>query len=549
MALVVAGTASLYGHAPRDFAASYSPPTAYGDAYQEAEYAAVPRAAGGWDLFYVDNRRHAVFKRVSDGGRTLVLQRVATKGETINEPVLAENGGHILAAWVKEDNGALSLWGAYLGIGHPTPFRLNPAGGLVEHPYLLPVPGGSLTPGSPGGFLLLFEWQHPNAFAIFLSFLPAGARRPTFVRRLTWSTAYGFYPRAAIDGSGALDMAHLELCCRQKTWLVVFQRFSALGRPLSRPRILDSLNQQVVGTPSQWGIDVKRGADGSVWAAWEGEQWVSVARWDARGHMVVTPTRVFFGDVDLPMPALALALLPHHGAKPGSGGAGEVYFASQNALGSHLMGLKFDAAGRRVSRERVEYSSNGTAAFPRAGMVRGRPAILWEKLANDGLGAVIEGSIYRPASPSLAARLGIGVGNAAGNLAMIVVGALLFGAVLTVGNLPALLALILAWLPIGRFAPRRTRLALYLGFVAAALIAVFAVPKSPPAFILFMSGIGRPYGWLAAGGAVFVGYWTGRRLVGHQEPILRAAAIGIAAFYFVAVIYAATAVQAELGRI
>jgi hypothetical protein len=249
------------------------------------------------------------------------------------------------------------------------------------------------------------------------------------------------------------------------------------------------------------------------------------------------------------MPALALALLPHHSAKPQTAGAGEVYVASQNALGSHVIGVGFDVSGRRVRRERVEYSSNGTAAFPRAGTARGRVAVLWEKLANDRLSAMIEGSVYGPASPSLAARLGIGVGNVVGNLAMIVVGAVLLGALLTMGNLPTLLALILAWLPIGRFAPPGLRRPLYLGLLSAVLVAVFAVPPSPPAFVLFMSGLGRLTGWLAVAGAVFVSYWAGRRLFAHQEPLFRAAATGIVAFYFVAVIYAATVVQSELGRI
>ena len=537
-ALVAVGGATLYGHAPRDVAANYSPPTNYGVAYQPAEYAAISRPNAGWDLFYVDSRRHAVFQRVSGSGRTFEYRRVASGGESISQPTLAEHGHAIMGAWVKEDNGALTLWAAYLGAHRSAPFRFNRGGGLVEHPYLLPAPGG--------GFLVLFEWQHPNGFDIYLASLPPGARHPTFLRRLTRSPGYAFYPRGALDGSGALDTVHLELCCRQQTWLVEFQRFSALGTPLGRPKILDSMSQAVTGTPNQWGMDVQRAADGSVWAAWEGEQWVSVARWDDHGRMVLRPSRIFFGNVDLATPSLALVPLQRHRA--------EVYFASRDALGSHLTGVELDATGRRIRQERVEYGSGGTASYPRAGAVHGRPAVLWEKLANDPATeqpgyAVIEGSVYRPASPSLAAHLGIGIGNAAWNLAMIGLGALLFGALLTMGNLIVLLCLILAWPPIGRLVPQRARWPLYLGFLGAVLAAMFAMPSSPPDFVLFMSGLGRPYGWLAVAGAVFVSYWTGRRYFGHQEPIFRAVAMGIAAFYFVTVMDAATMVQAELGQI
>jgi hypothetical protein len=533
LAFTVVGGIFLYGHAPHDFAANYSPPRQFALAYERSEYAAMPLPNGGWDLFDADSHGRVAFQRVNAQGRTLIYEPVGYDSDATSQPAMAENGRFALAAWIVEHNGALTLRAAYVGTHRSAAFTLNPGGGLVEHPFVVSVPHD--------GFDVLFEWQHPGNFDIFLASIPTGVTHPAFIRRLVRSPDYGFYPRGVIDGSGALDVIYMELCCQGNVWLVKFQRFSPLGRALGKPITIDSITGLGQALPEQWGIDLKREPDGSIWAAWEGDGSIAVAHWSATGRMLERPHTILSGNLDTVAPAVALALVQNGGI---------VFYTYQDSLGAHLASVRFDAQGRQIAWERVAYDTGGQAANPRAGTVNGRVEVIWQKTPDTGLHEIIEGAQYRAArSPSLAAQFGLNIGDTWADVALIVLGALGGAVPLTVINVLILVPLILIWLPIERIVPVKVRWLVYLAIIAFVLAIIFAASSSAPGFVFIVPAFGWPYGWLAVAGACFVSYWVGRFIFGRQESIFRAAAMALVAFYFVAAMYVAVMIQGELGRI
>lgn len=529
-AFLAIGGIIFYHHQPAGAATDYSTPITYATVYESSEYAALPRAGGGWTLFYIDAGDRIDLREVAAGGATLLVQTVARGVDFTSTPAMARNAGRTLGAWAQERNGATTLMLAYLGSHRSRPFALNHSG-LVEHPDIVPTPGG--------GFDVLFEWQHPGNFDIFLASIPRGATHPAFIRRLVRSPAYGFYPRGAVDGSGHLDILYLELCCQQRNWLLDFQRFDQSGRHLGRAVTLSSIAGLNGALPEQWGIATAAGAGGSVWGAWLSDQGVALARWGPTGRMQIKPHLIWSGLPDFTTPTLALAAGPR---------GGTAYYTYPGQLGTLLGAVRFDAAGRAGGAELVASDSGGSVSQPRAGMLNGRPQVIWQKQENPAT-IVMDGSVYRPEGPSVAHRLGLDNGNVWANILFVAVAALAAGALLAAANVPTLALLVLAWVPVSRLVPERARPAAYLTLVTLILAAIFALPPSPPAWVFAIPPLGRTDSLLAVAGGIAVSAWMGRRLLGDAEGVFRAAGMAFIALYFIASMGAALIVQGVLGQV
>jgi hypothetical protein len=355
------------------------------------------------------------------------------------------------------------------------------------------------------------------------------------------------------DGSGALDLVDLRRLEPTK-WAILFQRVGATGAPSAKPVLLDRVDYIVrrkdgsidaTAVPSQWGVDLKSGPAGSVWVAWEGNVTISVARWSARGRMIVSPHVVVPFDNDVgfdssqtAVRAIALAPLSTSGI---------VYHAYPGSLGQRLIGVQFDSRGLPFKAERVSYDQGGSAFFPQAGAVQGHAAVAWQKIGDQD---VIEVTGFRRAqSPDWLTRLGLNIGNLPGNVALIAFGALGGGVLLTTINFAIVALLLACWLPIGRFLPRFAAWPVYLAVMAIVLAEFFALPSQPPGWVLAIGGLGSPYGWFAVVGAVFVSWWSGRHMLRHQEALLRAAAMALVAVYFVSVMYGVMYIEGQIGQV
>jgi hypothetical protein len=289
---------------------------------------------------------------------------------------------------------------------------------------------------------------------------------------------------------------------------------------------------------------MKRAAHGTVWTAWEGDDTVSFARWSATGRALISPTQVagglqqgFPGFEGVPR-GLALSLT-RRGAL--------IYFVRWTDLGPRMYAVAVGRVGRYGPAQRVDYSA-GLEMNPRADTRRGRSAVAWERWR--GGDVTLETSVYGAARPpDLATRFGLNIGNPWVNLALIVFGAAAGGAALTLANVFVLAGLVMVWLGIQRLVPQRFRWFLYVALTGLTVTWLFVLRPSPPSYVLGISRLGEPYGWIAAGGGVFLSLCTGRYLARDRDGALRAALMACASLYFVAVMQAALLIQAELGRV
>jgi len=554
----VVGVVFLYGHSPLRYAPNFSGPATYAQVYGESQYAAWPRRRGGWDIFALDGHGRVAYRRIDVRGRT-VLDQVLTSTFGADQLSMAKSVGQTLGAWV--GNNGQTIYTAFLGKRRSHVFPLNSPGGAAEDPDVVPV---------GKGFAVLFDWQRPSqsAYDIYLASIPAGAGRLAesriALRRLVPTRDYGTDPRAVVDGSGKLDLIYLRrIDADRDIWSVLFQRFTVRGRSLGRPRGLGDVNllepgangcNLPDGAPTQWAIDIKRAANGSVWGAWEygtdcvskggisGNNTLSIAHWSRTGHLLLPPAVVDPG-VDASSEVVALALQRH---------GGQLYSIQPGAIVPYLQSTGFTAQGQPLPPERVNYDGGAKLANPVARSVGGRPAVLWERIRVGG--ASLEGTSYHPSQPpDLLTRLGLNIGTLWGNLALILFGSLGAGIALTLVNVFLLLPLISVWLVVRRLTGS-LRWPLYLGAIAVLLVWVFALHSSLPSYVLVLpSLVSTPLGtldaWLMVGGAVFVSGWSGTVLLQRQESAVRATAMALIGLYFVTVMYAVLFVQSQLSQL
>jgi hypothetical protein len=413
----------------------------------------------------------------------------------------------------------------------------------------------------PGGFDVLFTWQRPqdNAQSIWLATLRHG-RRSAALHLLIANKVHGFYPRAALDGSGALDVVWIDRTTPDR-WAIRFRRFTPAGRPLSRTTTLDGFEYYIPGPPGknvipavpvQWALDVQRAPDGSVWAAWEGNQnqggdWISVAQWTRTGHLTLPPTQVVQGGFDAAVHALrALGLAI-------TANGGQLYFTGENidgGIGSVPYMQPFDRNGNPIGlQQRVAYDGGGTAANPHAATVAGRPQAVWEKTALHA--TTLEGTAYRAATipPGLLVRMGLNVGNLATNILFLVLGSLAGGLGIAAVNPIVLFVLILLWLPVGWIVPRRLRWMVYLALIGLVLARIFGSGGSPPPYVIFIDALGSPGGWIAVAAAIFITFWAGQLIFRRLDPLFRAATMAVTSIYVIGALYAVIYVQGEITKI
>lgn len=530
---VAVGLIALVAHAPLRYAVHYSAAKTFARTYTKALISAAPTKGGGWDIFGLDARARVALQQVTRSGRQSGETVLDTVGNSESDPYMIRQAGETVFAWVSQrssDDQSLQL--AFIAGGSRHHVTVETAG-LVEHPYVLA--------DVKSGFDIVYGWQPPNGnFDIYALRFSSSGRRLLGPVRVARASAYDFYPRAAWDGSGHLDLIYVQSCCGGNALQVVFRRFDPLFRPVGREAIVDQINSLGTQIPNQWGLEIQRTRDGSVWAAWGEDAGVVLGKWTATGRLVWTRL-LSSGTPDLTAPSLALVL---------SRLGGYVYYAQADATGSHLMATAFDSNGLPTSTSRVSFDPGGEAANPQAGLTRGFPSVLWENADNQPEGTPIEGVSYRAAvEPTVAQRLGLGIGNSMIDLLLVAVGGLLGGALLVVANLLLVGPLVATWVPIQRFLPEFYRWPVYFLLVTTVLSAAFAIPSIANNWIFIVQPFGSPLGWIAVAGALFVGLWLSLYGLRRYEGPFRACAFVLFCFYFLATIWAAIGIQAEVSRV
>jgi len=582
LCLLLVSLGCLLGNARLAYAPNYSPPTQFTTIDSASDYAAWPLGAGGWAIL---GFRHGKlwFREVNREGRTSISSTMIGGADAATQPALAESGGRMLGAWVSA--GQDRIQAAFLGKHNSTLVTLNPPGGIVEHPFVVALPAGQ--------FGVLFDWQrHSNlphaTYDIYLASISYGAKTQPRLVRLIRSARYGLLPRGVMDGSGALDTMYLEQTAAG-AWAIDFERFRLSGTPLGVPVPLGSVSYQIrrpdttidpAGVPPQWGMDLRRAGNGSIWGVWragstiqsprsiesQSTTTINLSHWSAGGSLLLPPTVV---EVDpgiaMDVDSLAMAVTPAaesiYFTYPGDTNivqiapSGNLAPVSQSYIGSDhvLVNLRLNPSVQPITYERVAYDGGGEVSNPRAATVAGQPEVLWQKFGVQG--DVLEGALYHPVrAPDLLTRLGLNIGNVLANLALLTFGALSIGIVLTVLNAFWLLPLIPVWTVVRCLG---TRLCWPVYALTIGLLMAYGlfVPHYPSLYLLGVSNLVGPVilsplnRGLIVSGAVIASYWLVATLLRRQEAWLRAAVMGVTALSFVLVIYAELFIQSQLGRI
>jgi peptide/nickel transport system permease protein len=535
---LASGGVFLYGHSPLLFSPYYSSPLAQTQLLDYSEYGAVGEKDGGWSLAVVNTAGHVEFVRTDARGAALQTQVLAGNAQPSAEPALAMQGSQGLETWVTADN--RTIMAEHVGSNPSAPFALVPLSAQVEHPYVVSR--------RDGGYDVLFQrgTRTGASYDIYLARVPAHGVQSLYLRRLTHVADWALFPRGVYDGRGHLDVMYLN---RPSIgyWDLEFLRLNGSGRVLGKPQVLDHLEYDRETIPDRWGIAMARAGDGSIWAAWDGNGVTSVARWSALGRMIVSPTITIGGGVEtsadlLSVRALGLAVTNNGGVLyHWAPGQQELYVA---AYGFNRKGQAVAPAGYRIA-----YSAGGSATDPHGATVHGRPVVIWELIRGNGSG-LLQSSVSHPYQPpDLATRLGLNIGNLYGNIAFVVFGSLAFGAVFAVINLLAIAVLSVLWFPLGRLLPRRLAWPAYAVVLTLGLLWLFARQPDTPSGVFIISGLGWPYGLIAALGGGFVAWWAGRWFFARQDAVFRAVSMAATGFYFVAGMYAVIFIEGQIGKI
>lgn len=549
LVLLLAGVLALLTHSPLNYAPNFAAPATYASLYAP-EGVGVVRDGKGWEVLAADTANRLVLRRLTPAGK-LLWQRTLARGVGENaQPSLARVHHRTLAVWVTGSG----LEGAY-----PRGRHFTLARGTVDHPDVV---------ATPAGFAVLFSHQVRDSgpHDLWLARLRAGRTRVRLVR-LVRAGNYASFARGAVDGSRALAVVYLDR--RTDThgeWQVRFERFTLRGKPMLYHRhALPHVHRwTVLGTvsyvlryangsydphvvPPQWGEDIERTPDGSVWVAWvdgndaifqgssqpAGQNILHVMARGPDGLFLVQP-QVLDPAVDPTGMAVALGHL----------GRDEIaYEPAPGRVQDILQSIRFGQDGVVRQIERVAYTGGGGAANP----VAVGKAVFWE-LAGFSHNW-LQGTVYHVAQPpDLLTRFGLNIGNPWQNLALLLFGSLGGGLLLALINLYLLLPLALLWLVL-RGLPARVRWPLFLAALASLLALLFALPAQVPAYVLVITSLGFPTNWLAVAAGVFIAGWAGHFLLAHQERATRAFATAFLGLYILAVLYAVVFIQGQIGQI
>ncbi|GEM_PF-5283434 len=517
-------------HARTTYSQRFSAPTNDGQSSGATGYSAVPDGQG-WQLFSPDLHGNLVLRRIGSTGRTLWQRVVGQSASNLSWPAMAWGAGSDLGAWVNNPGGSTQT----LEIAAVTPNhvyrRALTTSGFAEHPFVVANPRRHQ-------FDVFFGWQPAKSnFDIYAARLSSTGRLLGRLVRLSNAVIYDYYPRATWNGH-QLTLLYLNQCCRSNYLHVVYQRLSWTLRPLGAPRFLDLLATSSAA-PDEWGLDVRTGPGGSVWATWINSSALKLARWSAAGKLSFVRTILVANGFDQSNLAVSLGLNHNEGW---------LYYATGGAVGFYLASTRFNRQGFPVASYRVSYGTLGSDMNPVTGVSAGRSRVIWEE--GTGGSAVFQSSTDRGhVAASGIQNLGLGLGSPLVDLTILLIGSLLAGAVLTMINGFILLPLLFAWLPIGKLLPDRFNWIVYGGVVAAVLSLLFATRTFASNWMLLVRPLSQPSSALAVGGAVFVGYWVNRVGMREQEPVFRAAALALTAFYFIAAMWAIGGIENRLTLI
>jgi hypothetical protein len=418
----------------------------------------------------------------------------------------------------------------------PHIFRLLGGVQPIEHPYLFR--------GYRNTFNVVFSWQRYDNFDLFLASLPALASHPTLLRRLTHAQYYSFYPRAISDRAGNIDVLHLESCCRQEVWNLVLDRLNRYGMRRMPSRILyrDYSYPQSRGLPSQWGEDFDLDPSGNVWGAFSGGSGAQVFELDRAGRMAIPPTSVDLTGSE--PPSLSLVV---------NGRIGDLLWQQPFDLGSYIDSQQFDTHLRLLGGpERASYEA-AADVNPVAFLTRDSPIVVWQANQSDGTATFEVTHRENSVQPSLAQRLGLGLGNPWEDLAVLLVTSVGIAAIATTINILIVFGLAL----LGFFAVRLMgrvpgKWALYSLLLGLALYLTFVSPGGPTIILTPMPSMGLralPFGLLAAAAAAACITWIGVVALRRFEDIYRAGLMALAGVYFFAFVEAIVFIQQRLGYI
>lgn len=532
---VVCSLLFLYSNAPRNWSLHWVDPRTVVAAASNREFAAVTTPQG-WDIAWVNVNGTLVLSRFDGSGRRLIadVSLRGTPSGSAQPLTLARAGNLDVVAWRQDTANGSTLRAALVGLGVRPRYRILAAGGYpLEHPDAFAF---------NGKVYVVFSWQR-TAFDVYLSRIdPGGVVLPPV--QLTHTYSYAYDPHATVDAMGKLHLVYLEECCHQQDFALRHARFTLSGVPLGPIETVAQVNVGGQGgsnsAPDQWGLDVRRDGN-AVWAAWSGDGGLSVAAW--RGNrMVVAPALVVPGAV-----ASSLTFST-------AGGRQELIWQQYFELGSDLSALQLDGHGVPIAIDRVAFEARSDDE-PVAVAIDGQPAVLWQSLSSESTATGIELSHFSPltlSAPSPWSKLGLGLANPLGNLALVLAGAAAVGVLLTVANVLLLLVMLAVYLVVFRRTPvvlNTVKWYAYAVVVAAILYAVFVNWGAPSPPLLFLSSLSGTAAMVAVGGMLLFVIVLTRTVLRRLDDVFRAALMAFAALYFIAFLQAIVLMQGQVAKI
>lgn len=527
----------MAARAPRTWAQHWTPPRGMVHSVGGNDFAALPNQRGGWDLLYTDDEPpNIAYSSVaaSGGGGKQVLA-----GGNISDPALGRIGRTELAVWVHQKNSQTDvndLDAAYLRPGaRPQIFHLVRSAALIEHPHVFRGAGNTWD--------VVFSWQRYGNYDVFLLRMPSDGTKPTLLRRLTRARFYSFEPQAVSDRQGTIHMLHLENCCQQQVWNVAYDRYTANGAHLGRTVTADRIYGLGKDTiPNRWLLQMSLNQQGQVLGAFQGDNSITAFEVRHNGSVVNSPHTV---GVSSQAQGAGSLVTDKQG--------GYVFWEEQFDLGSYIyserLNQNLEPAG---PPERVAYEAR-TETDPHAALIHGRPTVIWQATTAGGNSTFTVSSNRGDTAPTLAQRLGLGLGDPWGDVAILVVAAAGVATFTTVGNIFMIFGLALfgilamrllrrlpgGWLVYGAL----LTLLLYLSFVA---------PGGPILFLATMPALGLsavPFGLVAALCVLGSVWWLGGVALRRVEVPYRAALMALVGVYFFAFVEAVVFLQQRLGYI
>lgn len=521
----------LAARAPRTWATNWTDPVSIAPAGGTYDYGAVHRANGQWDLLWANEAAQEIVFTVHRHGRS---RSVVLDSGDVGQANLLSHGLVDLGVWLRNENGRSVLMGALLGPGrrvHVSQLLSSPA--PLEHPYLVATPRGNI--------FVVFSWQRYGNFDLFLSPLRPDRLQITPLR-LTKAAYYSFYPRVIADTHGTLHLLHLESCCGQKEWHVVYDRFDGNGNQLGTSKVLTTLETLSSGGPAQWPMALALDRAGHVWGAFAGDAGVYLFEVTSAGRLLRSPFPV--DEQDGRPNSLSLTFGRSNGF---------LAWEQPYDLGTYVDAYRFSVKDPSSSSvERAVYAS-GSQLEPHVFASGNGATIMWE-LTTQGRQPAFQVSEYRSTGgPTLAQRVGLGLGNPWEEIGLLVLGALGFATLTTTVNILWVLGLtavgvltvrLFRWLP--------SKWLVYACLLTSLLFLVFVSPGAPILFLDTMPASGLavlPFGLMAFGAVLGFVTFVGEVPLKRIDDAYRAGLMAFLGVYFFAFVEAVVFIQQRLGYI